>query len=274
MSDAFCSFRGESFCAPGPGEVASHARAKSALAYDVQVPSHVDSERVAIGYLRLPVTTDACRAARGQTLQRPVVLRQFWRHPSWPDPDTTFIWQQQHSSDDRGDVSEHARAASYKAAMAGPDEVSPSVPHTATVHRVSGHSVDPSSRSSSPLKKSVSRGARSPLRPSRGPKPSSRPARSEGSSPVRSSSPTRSNAVARAAHNNAKRKTRGGRPLGVPSHVVRKSAGGTAKPSSVTATQAEERTLRDVTPSPPNNAAPNAGPSNVPRKLLPVTVDL
>ena len=98
------SFRGESFLAPTYGQERSDALARDALK---QRTSHsgadcTGKERVAIGYVRLPVTAEACKEARGQTLQRPVVLRQFWRHPSWPDPDDTFIWQPRQGGGEQG----------------------------------------------------------------------------------------------------------------------------------------------------------------------------
>jgi hypothetical protein len=54
--------------------------------------SSAGGERVAVGYIRLAVSRNTSKSARGQTLQPAVVLRQFWRHPSWPDPDQNFIW--------------------------------------------------------------------------------------------------------------------------------------------------------------------------------------
>lgn len=84
------SFRGESFLDFAPQQHASAAAvARQALCKADPPPAQ---DRIAVGYLRLPLSGEASKSSRGQTLQRPIILRQFWRHPSWPDPDSTFIW--------------------------------------------------------------------------------------------------------------------------------------------------------------------------------------
>lgn len=92
------SFRGESFVAAPPTREASRVSC-GALRVLSNPHACTRGERVAVGYIRLPVTREtSSKAARGQTLQPAVVLRQFWRHPSWPDPDQTFIWPHQSPS--------------------------------------------------------------------------------------------------------------------------------------------------------------------------------
>merc|ERR1712196_633129 len=51
-----------------------------------------DGPRACVGYFRLPLARTLRKEIRGMTLQNPVVLRNFMRHPAWPDPDTTFVW--------------------------------------------------------------------------------------------------------------------------------------------------------------------------------------
>eukprot|EP00041_Stephanoeca_diplocostata_P006822 m.94721 g.94721 ORF g.94721 m.94721 type:complete len:362 (-) comp16562_c0_seq4:76-1161(-) len=82
------SFRGTSFI-----ELSDSAkRAKASSSLQLVASMRRDSNpRRALGFFRLPLSADASKEQRGQALQQPAVLRQFMKHPSWPDP-LTFLW--------------------------------------------------------------------------------------------------------------------------------------------------------------------------------------
>lgn len=98
------SFRGDSCLDPPSQNSDAAAKALRALRHPTPTKSEAGGERVAVGYFRLPVVpTEASQSHTAQeqvqVLQPPVVLRQFWRHPSWPDPDPTFVWQHHRHAD-------------------------------------------------------------------------------------------------------------------------------------------------------------------------------
>lgn len=230
----------------GAGHAALDSRARLALS-SVSTGMLPETERVAIGYLRLPVTAEACKEARGQTLQRPVVLRQFWRHPAWPDPDPTFIWQhrQPRSSDDGAGLTQQKPRAVQSDAKAGP------------AHPRSQRG--PQAKSDSSLRP-TERGLRSPLSKSKGVSNSRALESLPNQAPTRIDNPTSRASISMR-----------GTQKSAPKHSKENTPGSTLRKSSLSATVRADSQSRDITPSPPQAGEQVA---IVPRQLLPVTVDL
>lgn len=83
------SFRGSSFIVE---KTRRRRKAPADIYRDTSAPSE---SKACLGYYRLPVRCNAyaSKEAKGTTLMNPLILRKIMRHPAWPDPDCSLIFQ-------------------------------------------------------------------------------------------------------------------------------------------------------------------------------------